>query len=165
MSICATCKPGPKLEEACRYQSCWRQSYWYQPEMWRTDVKELVIAELEKIAQLLVCWSHLTSKCGKNKEVAHEPQASVLLMFLSYFDVLCDLLLHRPTSTWNLFVLYNNQKRKTTGLPRIAWLYEDMCQFRSFPSHKCYFSSLLLLFFFTFLVDGFSETFYNAFTC
>ena len=129
VNLCqATCKPGPKLEEACRYQSCWRQSYWYQPEMWRTDVTELVIAELEKIAQLLVCWSHLTSKCGKNKEVAHEPQASVLLMLLSYFDVLCDLLLHRPTSTWNLFVLYNNQKRKTTGLPRIAWLYEDMCQ-------------------------------------
>ena len=124
--------------------------------MERTDVTEFVIAELEKMAELLVCWSHLTTKCGKNKEVVHEPQASLLLMFLSYFDVLCDLLLNRPTATWNLFVLYNNQKGKTTGLPRIAWLFEDLCPFRSFRSHKRYFSSLLLLFFFIFLVERFS---------
>ena len=58
--------------------------------------------------------SQMTSKCGKNKEVAHEPQANVSLMFLPHFDVLCDLLLNRPTATWNLFVLYNDQKRKKT---------------------------------------------------
>ena len=29
----------------------------------------------------------MTSKCGKNKEVAHEPQASVSPMFLPHFDV------------------------------------------------------------------------------
>ena len=74
-------------------------------------------------------------------------------------------LLNRPTGTWNLFVLYNNQKGKTTGLPRIGWLFEDLCQFRSFPGHKRYSSSLFLLFFFIFLVDSFSETFFNAFTC
>ena len=51
-------------------------------------------------------------KCGKNKEGAHEPQASVSLMFLPHFDGLCDLLLNRPVATWNLFVLYNYQKRK-----------------------------------------------------
>ena len=34
----------------------------------------------------------MTSKCGKNKKVAHEAQPSVLLMFLPHFDVLCDLL-------------------------------------------------------------------------
>ena len=56
--------------------------------------------------------SQMTSKCRKNKEVAHEPQASVSLLFLPHFDVLCDLLLNRPTATWNLFVLYNDQKRK-----------------------------------------------------
>ena len=56
-----------------------------------------------------------TSKCDKNKEVAHEQQESVSLMFLPYFDVLCDLLLNRPTATWNLLVLYNDQKlRKQT---------------------------------------------------
>ena len=51
--------------------------------------------------------SQMMSKCGKNKKVAHKPQASVSLMFLPHFDVLCDLLLNRPTATWNLFVLYN----------------------------------------------------------
>ena len=56
--------------------------------------------------------SQMTSKCRKNKEVAHEPQASVSQLFLPRFDVLCDLLLNRPTATWNLFVLYNDQKRK-----------------------------------------------------
>ena len=39
--------------------------------------------------------SQMTSKCGKNKKVAHEAQPSVSLMFLPHFDVLCDLLLNR----------------------------------------------------------------------
>ena len=42
----------------------------------------------------------MTSKCGKNKKVAHEAIV---------FDVFCDLLLNRPTATWNLFVLYNKE--------------------------------------------------------
>ena len=58
--------------------------------------------------------SGMTSKCGKNNEVAHEPQVSASVMFLPRFDVLCDLLLNRPTATWNLFDLYKDQKRKTT---------------------------------------------------
>ena len=50
-------------------------------------------------------------KCGKNKKVAHEAIAEcvVSLMFLPHFDVICDLLLNRPTATWNLFVLYNKE--------------------------------------------------------
>ena len=48
--------------------------------------------------------SRMTSKCGKNKKVAHEAQPSVSLMFLPHFDVLWDLLLNRRTVTWNLFV-------------------------------------------------------------
>ena len=48
--------------------------------------------------------SQMTSKCGKNKKVAHEAQPSVSLMFLPHFDVLCDPLLNRHTATWNLFV-------------------------------------------------------------
>ena len=57
--------------------------------------------------------SQMTSKCGKNKEVAHEPQASVSLMFSAHFDVqLGDLLLNGPMTTKNLFVLYNDQKGK-----------------------------------------------------
>ena len=56
--------------------------------------------------------SQMTSKCGKNKKVAHEAQPSVSLMFLPHFDVLCDLLLNRHTATWNLFVLYNYKELK-----------------------------------------------------
>ena len=48
--------------------------------------------------------SQMTSKCGKNKKVAHEAQPSVSLMFLPHFDVLCDLLLNRRTATWSVFV-------------------------------------------------------------
>ena len=48
------------------------------------------------------------SKCGtnKNKEVAHELQGSVSLMFSPHFDIFCDLSLNRPAATLNLFVLY-----------------------------------------------------------
>ena len=39
-------------------------------------------------------------------------------------------------------------ERKMTNLPRIAWLFEDLCQIRWFPNHKRYFhvstSSFLL---------------------
>ena len=98
--------------------------------------------------------SQMTSKCGKNKKVAHEPQASVSLMFLPHFDVFCDLLLNRRTATWNLFVLYNEQKGNTTNLPRSAWLF-DLCQFRHFQSHQRYFPCRLLLFFFIVLVNSF----------
>ena len=45
--------------------------------------------------------SQMTSKCGKNKKVAHEAQPSVSLMFFPHFDV--------ATATWNLSVLYNNK--------------------------------------------------------
>ena len=34
----------------------------------------------------------MTSKCGKNKKVAHKAQLSVSLVVLAHFDVLCDLL-------------------------------------------------------------------------
>ena len=51
--------------------------------------------------------SQMTSKCGKNKKVAHKAQPSVSLMFLPHIDVLSGLLLNRCTATWNLFVLHN----------------------------------------------------------
>ena len=52
-------------------------------------------------------------KCGKNKKVAHEAQPSVSLMFLPHFDILCDLLLNRHMATWNLFLLYNKELKKS----------------------------------------------------
>ena len=56
--------------------------------------------------------SQRMSKCGKNKKVAQEAQASVSLMFLLHFDIICDLLLNRRTETWNLFALYNKELKK-----------------------------------------------------
>ena len=47
----------------------------------------------------------------RTKNVAHEMQLSVSLMYLPHFDFCCDLLLYRPTETWNLFVLYDNQEK------------------------------------------------------
>ena len=65
--------------------------------------------------------SQMTSKCGKNKKVAHKVQPSVSLMFLPHFDVLCDLLLNRRTATWNLFVLYN---KKLKYMEKNAFLFQ-----------------------------------------
>ena len=44
----------------------------------------------------------------KNKEVGHEPQASVSLMFLPHFDVFCDLLLNR------IYIIGVRKKRMTS---------------------------------------------------
>ena len=55
----------------------------------------------------------MTSKCGKNKKVAHKAQPSVSLMVLPHFDVLYDPLLNRCMATWNLFVLYNKELKYT----------------------------------------------------
>ena len=75
--------------------------------------------------------SQMTSKCGKNKKVAHEAQPSVSLMFLPHFDVLCDLLLNRRTATWNLFVLYNKKikiHRKNALVFQISPLWQTRKQ-------------------------------------
>ena len=73
--------------------------------------------------------SQMTSKYGKKKKVVHEAQPSVSLMFLPHFDVLCDLLLNRRTTTWNLFVLYNKELKYTKKKPFYF-------KFRHFDSHE-----------------------------
>ena len=105
------------------------------------------------------------SKCGnKNKEVAHELQTSVSVMFLLHFDIFCDLLLNRPTATWNLFVLYRMLQtvlRPIRIVPALYWwLFMDLLL-----GPKCYFLSALLLFFLILLVHSFFEKFFNVFTC
>ena len=51
--------------------------------------------------------SQMMSKCDEKKRIAYEAQPSVALMSLPLFDVLCcDLLLNRPSTTRNLFVLF-----------------------------------------------------------
>ena len=87
--------------------------------------------------------------CGKNKKVAHEPQASVLLMCLPHFDVFGHLSLNRPTAKWNLFVLYIEQKirmTKISNLPRSTRLFEDLFLFRYFSRPQEHFSSRFLFF-------------------
>ena len=56
--------------------------------------------------------SKMTSKCGKNKKVAHELKASVSPMFLPHVDVFCDLLGNRPWSrpTAKLLVSSDNTR-------------------------------------------------------
>ena len=90
--------------------------------------------------------SQMTSKCGKNKKLAHEAQPSVSLIFLPHFDVFSDLLLNRHTATWNLFlfVLYNEQKIKITNLP-VALDCSKICSCLAFSSCKKHFSSRFLL--------------------
>ena len=73
--------------------------------------------------------SQMTSKCGKNKKVAHEAQPSVSLMFLPHFDVLCGLLLNRDTAKWNLFVLYN---KKLKCMEKMPFYFK----FRHFARHE-----------------------------
>ena len=59
--------------------------------------------------------SQMTSKCDKNKKVAHEAQPSVSLMFLPHFDVLRDLLLNRRKVLY--FVLYRKKLKYTEKIP------------------------------------------------
>ena len=87
---------------------------WYYPNSLLYCIMQYLTNRFHVAMRLFSNRSQMTSKCRKNKEVAHEPQASVSLLFLPHFDVLCDLLLNRPTATWNLFVLHNDQKRKKT---------------------------------------------------
>ena len=47
--------------------------------------------------------SQKTSKCGKNYRLV------ATFLFLPHFDVICDLLLNRRTSTWNLFVKWRSR--------------------------------------------------------
>ena len=48
--------------------------------------------------------SQKTSKCGKNISETLGYASCATFLFLPHFDVICDLLLNRPTATWNLFV-------------------------------------------------------------
>ena len=64
--------------------------------------------------------SQMTSKCGENKEMAHEPQASASLqMFLPHFDIFCDLLLNYMES---ICFLQSSEEKKDrySYLPRTA---------------------------------------------
>ena len=54
----------------------------------------------------------MTSKCGKNRAGVSLRGVFSTDNFFVQFDVFRDVLLNRPTATWNLVVLYNEQKSK-----------------------------------------------------
>ena len=84
------------------------------------------------------------------QNVAHEPQASVSLMSLPPFDVICDLYLNRHRKIESI-CLYNEQQSKIskiTNLPRSARLFEDLFQFWYFSSRQENFSSRSFFFLF-----------------
>jgi len=58
-----------------------------------------------------------TKKCNTNR------LASVSLMFLPHFDVFCDLLLNRRTSTWNIPTLYCNKETRMLIISLCIWLF------------------------------------------
>ena len=104
----------------------------------------------------------MTSNCGENKEVAHEPQASVSLMFSPRFDFFCHALLTSLMATWDLlfvclfvFFFFNEERRKATCACILA-LYHltvrgSICtslrifQVTNATFRSCFFSSLTYL--------------------
>ena len=82
------------------------------------------------------------------------------------FDVFCDLLLNRPTATWNLFVLYNDRKRKKTDThtclvpldcSRICASLGNFSQTLLFVSASSFFVILITY--------SFLEEFFKVFSC
>ena len=63
--------------------------------------------------------SQRTSKCGKSISDTLGCASCVTFLFLPHFDVICDLLLSRGTTTWNLFANYNK-----VGIQRALSLVE-----------------------------------------
>jgi len=61
--------------------------------------------------------SQMTSKCVKNKKVAHEAQ----LMFLPHFDFLYNLLLKRRTATWKKCPFISNLATLTDTKIALTW--------------------------------------------
>ena len=109
--------------------------------------------------------SQMTSKCGKNKEVTHEPQASVSLMFLPHFDVFCDLFLNRSTAKImeSIITLFYTVIRILIHMSLPASYCLTVRGFVivwAFLSPKCYFRSRLLFFIYMFF-----EKFFNVLLC
>ena len=60
--------------------------------------------------------SQKTSKCCKNISDTLGYRLLCTFLFLSHFNIICDLLLNRRTATWNLFVkLFQNFTRKNSS--------------------------------------------------
>lgn len=94
-----------------------RQMFWQPQVIIRVDklINRLHVTVLHLFGKRLL----MTSKCSKNKTIAHRVQLRVSRMFLPHLDICCALLLYRATATWNWFVLYMYYKeRKMLSLLR-----------------------------------------------
>ena len=101
--------------------------------------------------------SQMTSKCGKNKVVVHEPQASFTTFWRHLWSV-------TEQTHGNLFVLYNDHSDTHTCLVPLDC--SKICaSLGIFSSPKGYISSLLLPFFLILLVYSFFEKFFNVSSC
>ena len=73
------------------------------------EIKKAFRYYIKQIDSMLPCvWfsnrSQKTSKCGKNISDTLGYASCATFLFLTHFDVICDLLMNRRTATWNLFV-------------------------------------------------------------
>ena len=73
--------------------------------------------------------SQMTSKCGQNNEVAHEPQASVTDVFTKFWRPLWSITeqTHGNMESICFIQLSEKKKDRDTYLPRTALLFEDLC--------------------------------------
>ena len=73
------------------------------------EIKKAFRYYIKQIDSMLPCvWfsnrSQKTSKCGKNISDTLGYALYPTFLFLPHFDDICDLLLNRCTTTWNLFI-------------------------------------------------------------
>ena len=66
----------------------------------------------------------ITSNVVRTEKVALEVEPSLsMMLWLLHFDIICDLLLYRPTATWNLFVLCDYKPKFFWG----GWCHLCIC--------------------------------------
>ena len=81
---------------------------------WLTKRFHVVVSLFSKRLQI-------TSNVVRTEKVALEVEPSLsMMLWLLHFDVICDLLLYRPTATWNLFVLCDYK-------PKFCWGWCHLC--------------------------------------
>ena len=116
------------------------------------EIKKAFRYYIKQIDSMLPCvWSsnrsQKTSKCGENISDTLGYASCATFLFLPHFDVTCDLLLNRRTTTWNLFVKsLVSWKCSWCSLSRLIGTYslfpqndEDLCfiSLCQFASWQC----------------------------
>ena len=108
---------------------------------WRTDIAGVIIQTffpyiltlyyIKQIDSKLPCVCSLIDHRGCQNvirtSVAHLAAPRVPLMFLSHFDILCDLLLNRHMATWNLFVRYTYEYCKNWKHVSLQIWFKSKC--------------------------------------